>query len=87
MNFWSDDGSYILITNLHGKMIERIDVVRKGNGEIANLKYNLSAGVYLGKNWEKLEDASVFTGSNSLGNNLIGEIVGSYNKAGKWTPM
>lgn len=83
MNFWSEDGNYILVTNLHGKLIERIDVERSGSGEITNLKYNLSAGVYLGKDWSKLEDATVFTGENSLGNDLIGEIVGSYNDAGE----
>ena len=60
MCIWSEDGKHILVTNLHGKMIERIDVVRNGKtGEIENLEYNLSAGVYLGKNWNKLEDATV----------------------------
>jgi hypothetical protein len=91
MCFWSEDGKFILVTNLHGKMIERIDVVRKsgeGMGEIVNLKYNLSAGIYLGKNWSKVADATVFTGANSLGNPLMGEIVGSYAEAdtGDLTP-
>jgi len=83
MSFWSTDGSAILVDNLHGKMIERIDVTRDKKGKIIDLVFNKSAGVYLGKDFSAVEEATAFYGSNAFGNPLIGSVGGSYADAGK----
>jgi hypothetical protein len=88
MSFWSADGSAILIANLHGKMIERIDVKRSNDGSITGLEFNVSASVYLGKAFGKTEDASFFQGNNAFGRPLIGSVAGDYAIAdtGDFTP-
>jgi len=85
MSFWSTDGSAILVDNLHGKMIERIDVTRDKKGKIIDLVFNKSAGVYLGKDFNSaaVEEATAFYGNNAFGNPLIGSVDGSYADAGK----
>jgi hypothetical protein len=83
LSTWTADGSAILVANLHAKMIERIDVVRDENGTIQELNFNISAGVYLGKDWKLLEKASYFSGANAFGNQLIGNVVGSYDDSDK----
>ena len=82
MSIWTKDGTAILIANLHGKMIERIDVQWRGT-EITNLELNKSASVYLGKNFTLVEEPTHFEGTNSFGRNLIGNVVGSYTNAGE----
>lgn len=88
MSFWSADGSAIIIANLNGKMIERIDVKRSGNGSITGLEFNVGAGTYLGKSFTKQEDASYFKGTNAFDRPLIGSITGAYSNAdtGDLTP-
>jgi hypothetical protein len=81
MSFWSTDGSAIIVANLYGKMIERIDVKRSKDGSITGLEFNVSASVYLGKAFVKTEDASFFQGSNAFGRPLIGSIAGDYAEA------
>mmetsp|Transcript_10914 Transcript_10914/g.19084 ORF Transcript_10914/g.19084 Transcript_10914/m.19084 type:complete len:597 (-) Transcript_10914:160-1950(-) len=82
MSIWNEDGSAILVANLHGKMIERINVEREGDtGTITNLYFDQSAAVYLGKNFVLDEGATYFRGENAFGNELIGDVIGSYNDA------
>mmetsp|Transcript_27566 Transcript_27566/g.58252 ORF Transcript_27566/g.58252 Transcript_27566/m.58252 type:complete len:588 (+) Transcript_27566:103-1866(+) len=82
MSIWTEDGSAIIVANLHGKMIERINVERNGNkGDIVNLQFDQSASVYLGKNFNLIEGATYFGGENAFGNELIGEVIGSYDDA------
>ena len=83
MSFWNNDGSAIIIDNLHGKMIERIDVTRDNKGKIIDLKFNKSAGVYLGTDFQLVNEATVFSGNNAFGNSLIGSVDGNYDDAGK----
>ena len=83
MSFWATDGSAIIVDNLHGKMIERIDVVRDDNGKIIDLVFNKSAGVYLGKDFSLQAGATAFYGNNAFGNSLIGSVGGDYDEAGK----
>ena len=85
MSFWSGDGLSIIVDNLHGKMIERIDVERNGKGKITNLKLDQSASLYLGKSFSLLEGSTSFKGKNAFGNELIGEVIGSYDVAGEFT--
>eukprot|EP00557_Chaetoceros_sp_GSL56_P014472 CAMPEP_0176484982 /NCGR_PEP_ID=MMETSP0200_2-20121128/4799_1 /TAXON_ID=947934 /ORGANISM="Chaetoceros sp., Strain GSL56" /LENGTH=486 /DNA_ID=CAMNT_0017881601 /DNA_START=456 /DNA_END=1918 /DNA_ORIENTATION=+ len=79
MSFWSADGSAVIIANLNGKMIERIDVKRSQDRKITGLEFNLSAGIYLGKAFTKTEDASFFLGQNAFGKPLIGSITAVIN--------
>ena len=84
MSFWSDNGASIIVDNLHGKMIERIDVERDEDGTITNVKLNQSASVYLGQNFQLVDGSTSFKGQNAFGKDLVGEVVGSYDDAGKF---
>ena len=85
MSFWTADGNAIIVANLNGKMIERIDVVREmSTGLITDLHFNTDAGVYLGAGWNMLSKATSFSGTNAFGNTLIGNVVGTYQKTGKY---
>lgn len=88
MSFWSADGMAIFVANLNGKMIERIDVKRSKDGSITSIDLNVSASVYLGKSFIKLEDASYFKGTNAFNRPLIGSVTGNYAEAdtGDLTP-
>ena len=79
MSFWNSDGSAILVANLHGKVLERIDVERNAEGKIIDASLNQSAALGLGKNMTLSEDAKVYLGTNSHGNPMIGHITGSYD--------
>lgn len=82
MSFWNHDGSAILIHNLAGKALERINVERDDDtGKISALTFDKSATVGLGKGMEVAEDASFFTGTNAFGRPLIGAVTGSYDDA------
>ena len=83
MSFWTPDGSAIIVDNLNGKMIERINVTRDNKGRITNLEFDKSAGVYLGKDFSLQAEASAFSGNNAFGRSLIGSVVGDYANAGK----
>ena len=83
MSFWTADGSAIIVANLHGKMIERIDVSRDAAGTVVDLRLRQGAAVYLGKGFELKEGASAFRGPNALGVPLVGEVTGSYADAGE----
>ena len=83
MSTWSSDGSAIIVDNLHGKMIERIDVTRDKKGKITDLVFNKSAGIYLGTGFSLVAEATAFYGQNAFGNDLIGSVAGDYANAGK----
>ena len=84
MSFWTTDGKYIIVANLNGKMVERINVTRNNKGIIVGLEFDKSAGVYLGMDFDLRESATVFSGKNAFGNDLIGEVIGDYANAGKY---
>jgi len=48
MSIWNEDGSAIIVDNLHGKTIERINIVRDDNGVITGLAFDKSATIALG---------------------------------------
>ena len=84
MSEWTADGLAIIVINLHGKMVERIDVERNSKtGKITNLQLNKSAGVYLGKDFTLVDGATSFKGKNAFGRDLLGEVIGSYDGAGE----
>jgi len=81
MSFWNGDGSAILIHNLHGKAIERINVERDDMGVITSVSFDKSATVGIGKSMEVVNEASFFHGTNAFGNPLLGALTGSYDNA------
>lgn len=81
MSFWSDDGASILVANLHGKVLERIDVTRDANDTITDLVFNRSASLGVGKAQSVSTSATVFSGENAFGNPLIGSVGGDYAQA------
>ncbi|KAG7367631.1 hypothetical protein IV203_030302 [Nitzschia inconspicua] len=81
MCIWSADGKALLVSNLNGKAIERIDITRNNQNVITDLQFNKAATMGLGRNMAVAEEASVFSGPNAFGVNLIGSVVGSYEDA------
>ena len=81
MSTWNEDGSAIIVDNLHGKAIERINVVRNGSDMITGLTFDKSATIGLGKSMVVSEETTFFTGPNALGNNLLGSLSGTYDNA------
>lgn len=79
MSFWSEDGNAILIANLHGKVLERINVERNRKGRITNLSFDRSASLGVGKSMEVTTSATVFKGPNAWGWPLKGEVIGDYD--------
>ena len=79
MSFWNSDGSAILVANLNGKVLERIDIERDYDGKIVDATLNQSAALGLGKGMEIEEDAKVYLGTNSHGNSMIGSVTGGYD--------
>lgn len=88
MSFWNADGSSILVANLHGKVLERIDVTRNSSGKIKSAQFNRSASLGVGKGQAVTSGATWFSGKNAHGQNLIGGIIGDYAAAdfGDLTP-
>ena len=82
MSTWSADGSAIIVDNLHGKAIERIDITRDEDGTIIALEFNKSATIGLGKSIEVTKHATVLLGNNAFGNELLGSIIGEYSAEG-----
>ena len=76
------------MANLHGKAIERINIVRDNKGNIISATFDTSASLGLGKGMAVVESATYFTGTNAFGKQLIGGITGSYANAdlGNLTP-
>ncbi|MGB6299701.1 MAG: hypothetical protein WBF90_26480 [Rivularia sp. (in: cyanobacteria)] len=81
MSFWNSDGSALIVANLNGKVLERIDITRDRSGKIIGATFNKSASLGVGKNMTVKEDAKVYLGKNGQGKNMIGSIVGSYDRA------
>jgi hypothetical protein len=81
MSFWNHDGSAIIIHNLAGKAVERINVERDGEEKITGLNFDKSATVGIGKGMKVAAEASFFIGKNAFGESLLGGVVGSYDDA------
>ena len=88
MSFWNDDGSAILIHNLAGKALERVNVERDASGGITSLVFDRSATLGFGKAMQVSKEASFYKGSNAFSKGLLGEVTGSYDEAdlGDLTP-
>ena len=88
MSFWNSDGSALLVANLHGKILERIDIFRDPDGNITAAVLDRAASLGVGKGQTITEDATAFTGNNAHGNPLVSTVAGSYDLAafGDYTP-
>ena len=88
MSFWNEDGSAILLANLHGRILERIDITRDANDNITGADFNLSASLGVGKGMSVTSEATAFTGNNAHGNALVSSVSGAYDTAalGDLTP-
>ena len=79
MSFWSKDGSAIIVANLNGKVLERIDVTRNGAGKITDLVFRRDASLGVGKGMAVTDEATAFEGRNADGRRLIGRVAGEYD--------
>lgn len=88
MSFWTEDGNSILVANLNGKVLERIDTTRDATGTITDISFNRSASLGVGKGQEVTTSATTFSGNNAFGNPMIGSVSGDYATAdfGDLTP-
>jgi len=79
MSFWNEDGSALLLANLHGRILERIDVTRDGNGRITGADFNQSASLGVAHSMAIVDGAKAFTGNNAAGTPLVSTVSGAYN--------
>jgi len=88
MSFWNSDGSALLLANLHGKVLERIDIVRNKKGKIVDAIFNQSASLGVGKNMSISDGAKAYRGLNAHNNQMIGRVAGQYDMSafGDLTP-
>ena len=88
MSFWNTDGSAILIANLHGRLLERIDLTRDTAGNITAAVFNRAASLST-QGVNIIDDATAFTGTNAQGNALVSSVSGTYDAgiASDVTPM
>jgi len=78
MSFWNNDGTAILIANLHGRLLERIDVTRDSAGNITAANINRGASLST-QGVTVVDDATAFTGNNGQGNALLSSVSGTYD--------
>jgi hypothetical protein len=79
------DGTALIVSNLEGKALERINVVRGENGEILSLEFDKGATLGLGTDMavvDPSDHATFFKGVNAFGNELIGSVTGAYSLGG-----
>jgi len=81
MSFWLVDGSGIVVANLHGKAIERINLTRDSSGTITKVAFDRSASLGLGQDMAVSSPATFFKGQNAFGDDMLGEIEGLYSEA------
>ncbi len=81
MSFWNSDGTALLLANLNGKVLERIDIVRDGRGRIRRARFNQSASLGVGKAMSVVETARAYRGRNAQGQRMVGQVVGAYSAA------
>jgi hypothetical protein len=80
-SFWNNDGTTILVANLHGKAIKRMHVERDASGTITQLVFNKSASLGLGISMNVAEPAAFFHGPNVFGKPLLEAITSNNDGA------
>lgn len=79
MSFWDASGSSIIVANLNGKVLERIDVERDRKDRIVAARFNRTASLGVGKGMIVTTTATTFVGRNAHGRRLVGNVVGDYD--------
>ena len=79
MPFWATDGSHVIVANLNGKLLERVDVDRNSHGTITKATFNRGATLGVGKNMTVTAEATAFIGKNAHGNTLVSAVAGEYD--------
>ena len=79
MSFWNSDGTALLLANLNGKVLERIDVIRDRRGRIRDVKFNQSASLGVGKAMSITASAKAYRGRNAHGRRMLGRVIGQYD--------
>ena len=77
MSFWSPDGNALYLANLHGRILERIDITRDEHGNILTADFNQAASMGVGAS-SIARTARAYTGTNAAGNSLISTVSGAY---------
>ncbi len=73
MSFWNADGSALLLANLHGRILERIDIDRDADGNITGANYNIGASLNVGAALSSIDDsASAFNGNGMVPSGVTG---------------
>jgi len=86
MSFWDEDGSSILIANLNGKILERIDVTRDADGNITAATFDEGAGLGVAADMNITDRPKVYLGANMAGNPMIGSVAAGSPDIGNTTP-
>lgn len=86
MSFWDEDGSSILIANLNGKILERIDVTRDADGNITQATFAEGAGLGVAADMTITDRPKVYLGNNLAGNPMLGTIDAGSPDIGNLTP-
>jgi hypothetical protein len=72
MSFWNSDGSALLLANLHGRILERINIDRDADGRITGANYDLGASLNVGSNPVIVDPASAFNGNGMVPSGVTG---------------
>jgi hypothetical protein len=72
MSFWNADGSALLLANLHGRILERINIARDADGRITGANYDLSASLNVGTSPNIVDPASAFNGNGMVPSGVTG---------------
>ncbi|PCJ85929.1 MAG: hypothetical protein COA54_09960 [Thiotrichaceae bacterium] len=78
MSFWSPDGTALYLANLHGRILERIDMTRDENGNILTANFNQAASMSVGAS-SIVRSARAYSGLNAAGNAMISTVSGAYD--------
>jgi hypothetical protein len=82
MSFWNADGSALLVANLHGKVLHRIDLTRDKTGSITDAVFNQEASLGVGKDLKVSDPPTVYLGKNAQGRSMVGRILASSSQQG-----
>ncbi len=83
MSFWNKDGSALFVANLHGRIVERIDITRDAGGNITNANLNRAAALSAASGIRATIAADgrshAYRGNNALGVPLVSTVSGDYS--------
>lgn len=85
MSYWNGDGTQLLVANLHGRILERINIGRDKDGNITSAEFDKSASLSVA-DLSVTEEAFYFTGNNGAGvameSIVTSSVAGAYSADG-----